>query len=304
MEIGKEKFTVEKAKQIDMVQYLASVGHHPLKIRGNDHWYLSPLRDENSASFKVNSRLNVWYDHGMGKGGSFIDFGITYFKCSVAEFLNILNSPSSFQQQPKITAKKVVPEEPKIIVDQVVQLTSPALIKYLRERRIDLDIAGLFCKQIHYSLADKKYFGIGFQNNSGGWEIRNSFFKTSSSPKDFTLIKNGSDNLSVFEGYMDFLSFFSYQPDQQIPSDYLILNSLSFFERAIPSMKGYGIKNLYLDRDNAGRQTTLKALAINDTFRDSSNLYDGFKDFNDWHIRKENPKLQNRPKPPRTRRSP
>lgn len=303
MEIGKEKFTVEKAKQIDMVQYLASVGLQPVKIRGNDHWYLSPLREENSASFKINSRLNLWYDHGMGKGGNFIDFGIAYFKCSVAEFLDILNGPNSFQKQSKLSAKKAVPEEPKIIIEQVAKLTSPSLLKYLRQRRIDLDVADLFCSQVHFSLADKKYFGIGFKNNSGGWEIRNSFYKSSSSPKDYSLIKNGSENLSVFEGYMDFLSFVTFKGEQSLSSDYLILNSLSFFERALPVMNNYDIKSLYLDRDNAGRQATLKAMEIDATFRDNSNLYDGFKDFNDWHVRKENPNLQSRPKPPRPRRS-
>lgn len=303
MEIGKEKFTVEKAKQVDMVQYLASIGHQTVKVHGNDHWYLSPLREENSASFKINSRLNVWYDHGLGKGGNLIDFGIAYFKCSVAEFLDILNGPDSIQKQPKISTKKAVPEEPKITIEQVAKLTSPSLLKYLRERNINLDIADLFCSQVHFSLADKNYFGIGFKNNSGGWEIRNSFYKTSCSPKDFTLIKNGGNNLSIFEGYMDFLSFMSFKEDQSVSSDYLILNSLSFFERALPVTYSYDIKNLYLDRDNAGRQATLKAMEIDITFRDNSNLYDGFKDFNDWHVRKENPNLQNRPKPPRPRRS-
>ncbi|UUC44170.1 toprim domain-containing protein [Flavobacterium cerinum] len=303
METGKEKFTIEKAKQIDMVQYLASIGHQVVKVRGNDHWYLSPLRDEDSASFKINSRLNVWYDHGIGKGGNLVDFGIAYFKCSVAEFLDILNGPNSIQKRPKISPKKVAPEDPKIIIEQVSRLTSPSLLKYLRERRIDLDIADLFCSQVHFNLAGKKYFGIGFRNNSNGWEIRNSFYKTSSSPKDYTLIKNGSENLSVFEGYMDFLSFVSFKGEQSLSSDYLILNSLSFFERALPVMYRYEIKNLYLDRDNAGRQATLKAMEIDATFRDNSNLYDGFKDFNDWHIRKENPNLQSRPKPPRTKRS-
>jgi len=31
------------------------------------YWYLSPLREEKEASFKVNRKKNVWYDHGIGK---------------------------------------------------------------------------------------------------------------------------------------------------------------------------------------------------------------------------------------------
>jgi DNA primase len=82
-----EKLTCIGAKQIDLVDYLASLGHQPQKVNNQDYWYLSPLRDEKTASFKVNRKLNVWYDHATGKGGNVIDLGTEYFKCSVADLL-------------------------------------------------------------------------------------------------------------------------------------------------------------------------------------------------------------------------
>ena len=85
-------FPAANARQLDLVEYLQDLGHHPQKIRGNDYWYLSPLRDEKTASFKVNRKLNLWYDHGLGKGGSLIDFGVLYFNCSVKEFLERLQT--------------------------------------------------------------------------------------------------------------------------------------------------------------------------------------------------------------------
>src|SRR3982751_873173 len=87
-------FPAENARQIDLVNYLESLDHHPQKIRGIDYWYLSPLRNEKTASFKVNRKLNLWYDHGLGKGGSLIDFGILYFDCSVKDFLERLQMHS------------------------------------------------------------------------------------------------------------------------------------------------------------------------------------------------------------------
>jgi DNA primase len=54
MNIGKQMVSASEATQIDIVNYLAKAGHHPLKIRNHDYWYLSPLRDEKNASFKVN----------------------------------------------------------------------------------------------------------------------------------------------------------------------------------------------------------------------------------------------------------
>ncbi len=55
---------------MDMVEYLQKLGYQPQKIRNNDYWYLSPLRDEKTASFKVNRKLNAWYDFGLGQGGN------------------------------------------------------------------------------------------------------------------------------------------------------------------------------------------------------------------------------------------
>jgi len=41
-----EKLTCRGAKQIDLVDYLASLGYQPQKVKNQDYWYLSPLRDE------------------------------------------------------------------------------------------------------------------------------------------------------------------------------------------------------------------------------------------------------------------
>lgn len=81
------KLSCKDARQLDLVDYLASIGHHPQKIRNQDYWYLSPLRQERTPSFKVSRRLNMWYDHGIGKGGNLIDFGLLYFNCPVSDLL-------------------------------------------------------------------------------------------------------------------------------------------------------------------------------------------------------------------------
>src|SRR5450432_1898984 len=100
MSIGKNAFTCAQVNQLDLVDYLSSLGYSPVKIKNDDHWYLSPLRDEKTASFKVNCKANVWYDHGSGKGGNLVDFGLQYHHCSVSELLEKFNGDFSFQQQP------------------------------------------------------------------------------------------------------------------------------------------------------------------------------------------------------------
>lgn len=101
MNFSSNRLTLNEAKEIDLVNYLMALGFEPSKIRNNDYWYLSPLRDEKEASFKINRRLNRWYDHGLGKGGNLIDFGILYFNCTIGELLQNLSDNFSFQQ-PKI----------------------------------------------------------------------------------------------------------------------------------------------------------------------------------------------------------
>ena len=95
----KHSLSFEEARQKDIVEYLEIMGHHPQKIRNNDYWYLSPLRDEKAPSFKVNRKLNAWYDFGIGQGGNIIDFAILYHNCPVKEVLDKLYARFSFHRQ-------------------------------------------------------------------------------------------------------------------------------------------------------------------------------------------------------------
>ncbi|MEP6628112.1 MAG: CHC2 zinc finger domain-containing protein, partial [Ginsengibacter sp.] len=100
MNIGNKRLSCIQVNQIDLVDYLSSLGYHPSRIKNADHWYLSPLRDEKTASFKVNRNYNVWYDHGIGKGGNMVDFGLQYYRCSVAELLEKFRTDLPIQSQP------------------------------------------------------------------------------------------------------------------------------------------------------------------------------------------------------------
>ena len=88
------KLSCAVAKQIDLVEYLAALSFQPQKIHNQDFWYLSPLRKENTPSFKVNRSKNIWFDFGEGTGGDMIDFGCKFFKCSIREILELLSDYS------------------------------------------------------------------------------------------------------------------------------------------------------------------------------------------------------------------
>lgn len=211
-----------EANQIDLVDYLAALGHRPQKIRNKDYWYLSPLRAEKTPSFKVNRNMNAWYDHGIGKGGNLIDFGILYFNCSVSNFLEQLSefqnpSVSLFHPPPPshnlpasasslADEKKETISEGKIIILEARPLSEILLLRYLEKIYIFLSIAEKFCKEVDLMLYDKIRTVIGFQNNTGGYELRNPHFKGSSSPKDVTFFERNKERLNVFEGFFNFIS--------------------------------------------------------------------------------------------------
>lgn len=49
---------IKKIKQIKLQDFLASMGCKPVKQYGVNFMYLSPLRTEKHASFKVNTEIN------------------------------------------------------------------------------------------------------------------------------------------------------------------------------------------------------------------------------------------------------
>lgn len=178
------QFSIDRARQTDIVEYLEKLGYKPQKIRNNDYWYLSPLRDEKTASFKVNRKLNAWYDHGIGKGGNIIDFGILHHRCSIPEFIEKLTLTFSFHretftvQQPQPNTQKTSEAlEPKIKVIAPKPLKNLILCRYLTSRKIPFKIAQKFCKEVRFELNEKENFAIGFKNKSGGFELRNERFK-------------------------------------------------------------------------------------------------------------------------------
>ncbi|WP_121355712.1 toprim domain-containing protein [Flavisolibacter nicotianae] len=284
MVFRKQQVSCEEARQIDMVTYLSSLGYEPVRIRNLDYWYLSPLRQEKTPSFKVNRKLNRWYDHGLGKGGNLIDFAVLYSDCTVGEFLGKIN-PALFFHQPALLylegSKRE--KEQRITILREHTLTSFTLLRYLYQRRIPVAVAERFCNEVVYALNGRTYFAIGFKNNAGGYELRNPYFKGSSTPKDLTVIDIGAKKVDVFEGFFDFLSFQTIHQNQPpANSSTVVLNSLSFFEKARPFIERHDAINLYLDRDKSGQNYTRYALSLSGKYRDNSDLYKHHKDLNDW----------------------
>jgi len=297
-----------EAKKVELVALLASLGFMPDRVTRQDYWYKSPFRNEHTASFKVDRIRNIYYDHGEGKGGNIIDFAARFFRCdakTAATKIIEQNLPNSFsfhqQQHPThMAGEKKEPGEGKIIITSSRPLQSASLLSYLEERKIPLYIAQKYCKEVDFSLYGKQQTVIGFENRSGGFELRSPTFKGSSSPKDITFFDNGKQEVSVFEGFFDFLSFAVIRPQAGSGwTNCLVLNSLSFQEKSRSLMEQHHTISLFLDRGTSGRQYTQKALAWNKEFQsekyiDSSHLYQYRDDLNEWLIAQSKQQEQQR----------
>lgn len=279
----------EQANQIDLVDYLFSIGFQPAKISGENYWYLSPLHLERTASFKVNKTGNIWYDHGIGKGGKLVDFVCLYLSCQIPAALQQIADCSvtanfPFHQQKAVAFPSAAYEGAIRIFSVKNPIVDPLLVGYIKQRNIDLGVANEFCQEVWYKTGENTFCAVGFKNSSGGYELRSPNFKGSASPKYVTWLDNKADSISVFEGFFDFLSYQSMENLREAPTNILVLNSLSFFTRSLLLMEKHERVHLYLDNDKAGKECVTQAMQRTNKVIDESSLYKGHKDLNEWLV--------------------
>jgi len=277
---NKIPMNISEARKTHLMDYLNQNGHKPIKIQYGNAWFISPMRQEKTPSFKVHLSRNVWYDFGSGEGGNLIDLVMKLRHTSFRETIDHIGG-NSFSPVNYIQACPA-DESGKIKIDRIQSLNNSVLIQYLKSRAIALPFAQLFLKEAFYTVHDRKYFALAFKNDKDGYELRNAFFKTGSSPKYFTTI-TGTDNskINVFEGFMDFLSCCTYY--NKIPRyQTIVLNSLSFLPRIGSELEQAREVNLFLDNDPAGMAASQKIVSKCDQVKDwAPVIYPDHKDFNE-----------------------
>lgn len=267
------------AKKIDIVSYLKKIGREPERIKGNTAWFISVLRDESTASLKIDLEKNLWYDFGAGVGGSIIDLLMYLNNYSSKEALQTLSDNSfSFHQQEKKDR-----EDTKYSIKKVTDLVNPNLLSYLNGRKINLDFARQFCSQVHYTFDDKKeYYAVGFKNDKGSYELRNKFFKGILGGKEITTIDNNCQVVSLFESWSDFLSYLTLK--KKVPDEnFIILNSTSLIKKALEPARLYSEIKVFFDNDEAGNRATNFLLDnIKDKVTDYRIHYKNYNDLNEY----------------------
>lgn len=291
-----------------------------------EHIFHCPLRNDRNASIYINETKNVWYDNGgITDGGGIIHFINYLYRNSLNDTKSALKILDTIYPELKYPSKRagqtkgvkhisqalplfsrhtqkneIAPagsynkkeKEPVFDLVQVKDLFSYPLKNYLKnDRKIDVNIAKLHIKEIVYKHINKniEFYGIGFKSGDT-WVIRRKQFKGFlGKGADITIIDNKTDNILLFEGFIDYLSYLTAKRIKQPQSSVIVLNSAVFVNRAIEFIKEHSnIKSVgyFRDRDDTGKQS-IKRLekALNSVIiRDKSEVYPNHKDLNEWLI--------------------
>lgn len=291
-------------KNISIKSFLAKQGIDPIQERGGYGMYRSPLRDEQTPSFKVDYNQNLWYDFGMGEGGSVIDLVMRLERCDFREAVDKLENNNSFSFH-REEAAQLVPSTMQIT--SIKPLQDARLVDYLQNKRcIDINIAREYCREVHYTTNGKPFFAIGFQSDGGGWELRNEYFKGSISPKGITTIRSGSPTCMLFEGFMDILSYLTLKKVEHPAVDVVVLNSVNNLNHATGYLSLHQTIHCFLDNDEAGRRAMAAVEKLGRETIDQSPFYRNHKDLNEYVVvhklksvqeLKEEPKRESVPTP-------
>ena len=168
---NKPSINKSKIKQIPIEKFLSKINVLPVKQDNQGYWYLSPLQAEKTASFKVNPKLNTWYDFGLKQGGNIIDFVMIKWDKSFYEALEFLSSTD----YSKVSIDQELPEKKGGKISEIIRIEKEVkhymLLNYLVSRSIDNNNIKFLVGEIYYK----------FENNP-----KSCLLYTSPSPRDLS----------------------------------------------------------------------------------------------------------------------
>jgi len=279
---------LQKAKAVSLEGMLSSLGYKPTRSTTKSSYYISPLRTENNPSFVVNKIKNTWVDHGSREHGDVIDFVCAYQGVSTIEAIRILNDNNMglkpFEEPDQSDIKPNVVE-----VQSIGTINNPALLSYLEERCIDLDIANKHCVQVKWNFSDNRAssnFGIAFRNDSDGLEIRSQDFKIAKSPKTYRTIGEFTPTCNVFEGFFDYLSALTEHKTYHLKNQTYVLNGLAFVHFLIDKFQSYESVSVFLDNGVAANDKIRVMIDEGINVVDMRHIFEGSDDYNDYWVKK------------------
>lgn len=280
------------AKSIPILNVCQALGLTREKESGGNTYFKSPrVPDQRTGSLSVSPSKGLWNDYATGEAGDAIRL-VEYVRAvGFHEAMEWIERQfSSFSQKSSTQARSNGRSSHDVAATQGIQvieakpLYSYPLKKYLEGRCIPVDVAATYVREVRYRNAGKEFYAIGFPNDAGGYELRSGTFKGASAPKEVSFIhgsRQPSEALTIFEGFIDFLSALVYFKLARPNFDTVVLNSAAMVNHVLPLLGKYQAIQCYLDHDQAGQTILQKIQAAHSRVVDRSTIYQSSKDFND-----------------------
>ncbi len=276
--------------RISITDFLTSNGIEPQR-RSRGYWlYRAPYRQDRKPSFSVDLTKNKWLDFSTGQGGDLIDLVKLLHGADTSTAIEIISG-----KQPEscsFIGQDVTDDGTGVTIKHIQPLQNRALIQYLNERCIPVSIAKKYLKEAYYTTGtrNQQYFSLAFQNDNGGYALRNRYSKTAVSPAYFTTIEGiHHRQLNIFEGFMDFLSALAYFRADHPKFDCLVLNSTAHLHKIGQIIAKYERLNLFLDNDPAGKAARKSITDQHQHYVDfARKIYPDHKDFNAYLMDQKN----------------
>ena len=274
---------------IPLERVLEALGSRPGKEK---NMWNSPMRDEHKASLHIDPVKNLWYDFGITRGGTNVDLVMLVKRCSQQEAYRFLGKLMPESERAKVQQPV---EEPKstIGIKSVRDIQSKYLIQYLESRKIPLDLARRYLKEVILFDPNKNlhYTLLGIPNNAGAYALRGPNGFKGTTKAGITIInkegkittKPSSGKVAVFEGMFDFLSWRVMQSSELPTSDVVILNSIYNLPRAAEYLCQHDSATCFLDNDAAGEKCyqSIRDMMKGKDVTDMSDLYGDYKDLSE-----------------------
>jgi 5S rRNA maturation endonuclease (ribonuclease M5) len=262
----------------------------PVKKTRNGYLYRAPWREDTHPSLSVTDNGRGWHDLATGEHGSVIDL---VMRCLNTNDVRLAceeiehQDPASFSFSQPVKSDGEKEKETSFTKFEVMKLQSKGLFAYLHSRKVNINIAKQFLQEAHYSFkdGDSYLYALAYANDKGGYELRSSFYKGSTSPKGITThwLNDGAP-VVVFEGFIDMLSFATMCGS--VKHNYIVLNSIVNKEAALEVLKtSQNQVYLCLDNDRGGDDTTSWFLQQLPLAKDIRQSFAPAKDVNDYLLR-------------------
>ncbi|HET6256669.1 MAG TPA: hypothetical protein VFE32_21520 [Puia sp.] len=281
-----EQLSLDRINQIDLVDYLATLGIQPIKRKAHSYYYCSPLPNHPTSrpTFIVNRRLNRWRETTTRQTGRLADLVVTLYDCTIGELTARLQAALPLVSHPH--SGKCSNHRPAISIEQTNPIRSAYLERFLWERRIPQNVSHRFCFEAWYTREKSLYHALAFRNDAGGFELFDRYRQYRVPASGPTLIVHHSKKIAVFRHVLDMMTFAAIfpGPEEEYPN-FLVLNAPVPFQAIRQIIEPYHTAHLFLPNDPAAIVFSNQASSILPRCTDHRPLYAGYPSLNAWICR-------------------